>query len=313
MGDAQKRSSKIRTDRIGVSQRRRDQLKGKTSLKGRTAASNHTFTVSAVLYNANHRTPGPFTANIPAAPLTVDLATPNWMQALADSAWAAFTPDLALVFVHMREVTKFINVFSFPYTRHDKWAYFSLDGSRATQEQLEEAIRGYVPSKRAGMKPFKLPLYLNLSILSATLPPLVKIPGRPGRPKRKGKSTEVEPESEGDVDESDEYDEYEDAGQDEPEGLFQEVVPDDDVVVCQDDFLPDIPHLTTQDPPAEPRAKPPIDPPQDRTGLLTTREPVNQPTPSIAIATRTAYPSTSTADDGLFRLEDHQAVTFEGE
>lgn len=40
------------------------------------------------------------------------------------------------------------------------------------------------------MKPFKLPLYLNLTILSTILPAFVKIPARMGRPPRKAKATE---------------------------------------------------------------------------------------------------------------------------
>lgn len=77
MGGAQQRSSKIRTKQIGASQRRHHQLKGKTCVKPTTSAPPDLFPVNVVLYNANHQTPGPFTANIPACLLTVDVKVPN--------------------------------------------------------------------------------------------------------------------------------------------------------------------------------------------------------------------------------------------
>lgn len=125
-------------------------MKGKTCVKGTSSASITMFTVSVVLYNKNVRTPGPFTTNIPAALLAVNTSAAHWMESLADASWAAFTPDLSLVFTHMKEVTRYPNLFTFPYTRNNKWVYFSLDGSRATHDKLGSQSVRLSPAKGLG-------------------------------------------------------------------------------------------------------------------------------------------------------------------
>lgn len=100
------------------------------------------------------------------------------------------------------------------------------------------------------MKPFKLPLYLNLTILSTILPAFVKIPARMGRPPRKAKATEeqgllLEEDEDEDEDESDE--EGIEVGY---QGGTQHVAPDNNNVKWgdDDDSLPHIPHLTPEAP-----------------------------------------------------------------
>lgn len=187
------------------------------------------------------------------------------MSALANSAWAAFTPDLVLVFVHMKEVTRHINVFTFPYVRNNKWAYFSVDGAHSTPELLGSMIQSYVPNKRYGSKPFKLPLYLNLTMFSATLPPLVKILERMGHPPHHIKPTKEQAEEDKDKDKD-----YEDDVQEDDTQEFHENLPNENHLLLKDGNGSSLPSMSS----LEGIFPPPIDGVSKRTTTRLTQDEV---------------------------------------